>query len=302
VEVLVVGRLVAPEEFWIELRAGASVATASQASGVSYFTGYRWLAEADGPDALGLAPTRTGRPWGGRKSEEVRDVFWAGLRRGTTITAAARAAGVARQTGAAWLTEAGGVRPRVINPELEAAVTLGAGSVSFTDRCRIEDLAKVGYRPARIADLVGRHRSTITRELARGRPQGQTRYRAVIAQNRVDQSRRRAGRPAKLVSGSRLVAEVVERLAQRHSAEQIAGRLKRDFPGDPEMWVSHETIYQALYVRPKSELAKQVKEALRTGRVRRKTQGRQAPAEVEGHDQHRGTSRRGRRPGEPPRV
>jgi transposase len=45
-----VGRLVAPEEFWIELRAGASVATASQASGVSYFTGYRWLAEAGGPD------------------------------------------------------------------------------------------------------------------------------------------------------------------------------------------------------------------------------------------------------------
>jgi transposase len=240
------------------------------------------LAEAGGPDALGLAPTRTGRPWGGRKSEEVRDVFWAGLRRGTTITAAARAAGVAVQTGAAWLTEAGGVRPRVINPELEAAVTLGAGSVSFTDRCRIEDLAKVGYRPARIADLVGRHRSTITRELARGRPQGQTRYRAVIAQNRVDQSRRRAGRPAKLVSGSRLVAEVVERLAQRHSAEQIAGRLKRDFPGDPEMWVSHETIYQALYVRPKSELAKQVKEALRTGRVRRKTQGRQSQPKLKG--------------------
>jgi IS30 family transposase len=282
VEVLVVGRLVAPEEFWIELRAGASVATASQASGVSYFTGYRWLAEAGGPDALGLAPTRTGRPWGGRKSEEVRDVFWAGLRRGTTITAAARAAGVARQTGAAWLTEAGGVRPRVINPELEAAVTLGAGSLSFTDRCRIEDLAKVGYRPARIADLVGRHRSTITRELARGRPQGQTRYRAVIAQNRVDQNRRRAGRPAKLVSGSRLVAEVVERLAQRHSPEQIAGRLKRDFPGDPEMWVSHETIYQALYVRPKSELAKQVKEALRTGRVRRKTQGRQPQPKLKG--------------------
>ena len=120
------GRLVAPEEFWIELQAGASVATASQASGVSYYTGYRWLAEADGPDALGLAFTR-GRPWGGRKSEEVRDVFWAGLRRGATITAAARAAGVARQTGAVWLTEAGGVRPRVIDLKLEAAVIPGSG-------------------------------------------------------------------------------------------------------------------------------------------------------------------------------
>ena len=274
-------RLVAPEEFWIELRAGVSVATASQASGVSYFTGYRWLAEVGGPDALGLARTR-GRPWGGRKSEEVRDVFWAELRRGATITAAAQAAGVARQTGAAWLTEAGGVRPRVIDLQLEAAVISGSGSLSFTDRCRIEDLVKVGYSPARIADLVGRHRSTITRELARGRPHGQSRYRAVIAQNRVDQNRRRAGRPAKLVAARRLFAEVVERLAQRHSPEQIAGRLKRDFPDDPEMWVSHETIYQALYVRPNSELAKQVKQALRTGRVRRKSQGRQPQPKLNG--------------------
>ena len=48
------------------------------------------------------------------------------------------------------------------------------------------------------------------------------------------------------------------------------------------MWVSHETIYQALYVRPKSELAKQVKEALRTGRVRRKPQGRQPQPKLKG--------------------
>ena len=269
-------------EFWIELRAGVIGGDwRRRRSGVSHFTGYRWLAEAGGPDALGLAGTR-GRPWGGRKSEEVRDVFWAELRRGATITAAARAAGVARQTGAAWLTEAGGVRPRVIDLQLEAAVISGSGSLSFTDRCRIEDLVKVGYSPARIADLVGRHRSTITRELARGRPHGQSRYRAVIAQNRVDQNRRRAGRPAKLVAASRLFAEVVERLAQRHSPEQIAGRLKRDFPDDPEMWVSHETIYQALYVRPNSELAKQVKQALRTGRVRRKSQGRQPQPKLNG--------------------
>ena len=101
-----------------------------------------------------------GRPWGGRKSEEVRDRFWAELRRGSTISAAAWAAGVARRTGAAWLNQAGGVWPRVQNLELEAAVCFGAGRLRFTDRCRIEDLVKVGYSPARIADLVGRHRST----------------------------------------------------------------------------------------------------------------------------------------------
>jgi transposase, IS30 family len=75
---------------------------------------------------------------------------------------------------------------------------------------------------------------------------------------------------------------VVQRLTRRHSPEQIAGRLKRDFPDDPEMWVSHETIYQALYVRPKSELAKQVAEALRTGRTRRKPQGRQSQPKLKG--------------------
>jgi IS30 family transposase len=84
------------------------------------------------------------------------------------------------------------------------------------------------------------------------------------------------------VPGSRLFAEVVERLAQRHSPEQIAGRLRRDFPDDAEMWVSHETIYQALYVRPKSELAKQVKDALRTGRARRHPQGRQSQPKLKG--------------------
>ena len=178
------------------------------------------------------------------------------------------------------------MRPLVVIPELEAAVTAGSGVLSFTDRCRIEDLDRAGYRPARIADLLGRHRSTITRELAKGRVGGpagdQGRYRAVIAQNRVDRNRCRAGRPNKLVPGSSVFAEVVKRLARWDSPEQVAGRLRRDFPDDTEMWVSHETIYQALYVRPVSELARQVKEALRTGRTRRKPQGRQAQPKLKG--------------------
>jgi transposase, IS30 family len=281
VEVLVVERLVAPEEFWVQLLAGVNVADASRAVGVSYWTGYRWLAEVGGPAALGLERKGGGRPWGGRMSEEVRDVFWAELRRGATISAASEVVGVARRTGSAWLKEAGGVRPCVTNPELEATITAGSGQLSFTDRCRIEDLVKIGYKPAKIADLLDRARSTITRELNRGRRDAR-RYRAVIAQDRVDQNRRRAGRPAKLVVGSRLFEEVVERLGKRHSPEQIAGRLRRDFPDDPEMWVSHETIYQALYVRPKSELAKQVKDALRTGRARRKPQGRQPQPKLKG--------------------
>jgi IS30 family transposase len=275
------GRLLASEEFWTKLRAGAMVPAASRAVGVSQWTGYRWLTEIGGPAALGVE-RRKGRPWGGRTSEEVRDRFWAGLRRGSTVAAAARGAGVSKQTGHRWLAEAGGVRPPVVDLELEAAVTSGRGVLSFTDRCRIEDLDRAGYRPARIADLFGRPRSTISRELGRGRVRGQSRYRAVIAQDRVDHNRRRAGRPPRLMPGSRLFAEVVTRLTKRDSPEQIAGRLKRDFPDDAEMWVSHETIYQALYVRPVSELARQVKEALRTGRTRRKPQGRQSQPKLKG--------------------
>jgi IS30 family transposase len=272
---------VAPEEFWVELRAGATVPAASRSVGVSHWTGYRWLGEIGGPAALGVE-RRKGRPWGGRTSGEVRDVFWAGLRRGSTVPAAARAAGVSKSSGYHWLTEAGGVRPPVSNPELEAAVTAGSGVLTFTDRCRIEDLTGAGYIPARVADLLGRPRSTITRELAKGRVGGQGRYRAFIAQDQVDRNRCRAGRPVVLVAGSRLFAEVVTRLTKRDSPEQIAGRLRREFPDQQEMWVSHETIYQALYVRPVSELAREVKDALRTGRTRRRSQGRQTQPKLRG--------------------
>jgi IS30 family transposase len=264
---------VAPEAFWVELRAGATVMAASEAVGVSGWSGYRWLHGVGGPDAAGMPRRGRGRPWGGRASDAVRDVFWAELRLGVTVVAAARAAGVARETGQVWLREAGGVRPRVVNPDLEAATTPGSGVLVFLDRCRIEELTRAGYCPGRIAALLGRARSTITRELGKG-VKNRSRYRAVTAQACVDANRARAGRRVKLVPG-RLFTEVVERLAKRHSPVQVAGRLRQDFPDDPEMWVSHETIYQALYVRPKGELATQVGEALRTGRTRRKPQGRQ---------------------------
>jgi len=81
-------------------------------------------------------------------------------------------------------------------------------------------------------------------------------------------------KPRKLATNPALLEQVLQRLRKRHSPEQIAGRLREDFPDDPEMWVSHETIYQAMYVQPRGELARQVKHALRTGRTRRKPQGR----------------------------
>ena len=61
---------------------------------------------------------------------------------------------------------------------------------------------------------------------------------------------------------------------QHLSPEQIAGRLRVDFPNEPEMWVSHETIYQSLYVQGRGGLRRELTQHLRTGRVRRRPQGR----------------------------
>ena len=70
----------------------------------------------------------------------------------------------------------------------------------------------------------------------------------------------------------RLRREVQNRLNKHHSPEQIARRLREDFPDDPEMWVSHETIYQSLYVQGRGGLRRELTACLRTGRAVRKNQ------------------------------
>jgi IS30 family transposase len=134
-----------------------------------------------------------------------------------------------------------------------------------------------------IARQLGRAPSTISRELnsnmrhdyARrpgsvGRPR--TRdwdYSPHRAQARAD---RRAARPkpAKLATNDRLRAVVQARLEDKHSPEQIANRLRREFPDEAEMHVSHETIYQSLYVQGRGALRRDLHKCLRTGRALRK--------------------------------
>jgi IS30 family transposase len=130
-----------------------------------------------------------------------------------------------------------------------------------------------GKANASIARAVGCHRSTIGRELAAGSttfPDRRPRYRASVAQAAAD---RRALRhlPGKLASHPRLHRQVQAGLEEEHSPEQIARRLKMDFPDDPEMRVSHETIYKALYVQGRGELRRDLHKRLRTGRALRKT-------------------------------
>ncbi|MGH3540487.1 MAG: IS30 family transposase [Pseudonocardiaceae bacterium] len=190
-----------------------------------------------------------------------------------TPAQAAGAAGVSENAGRAWVKQAGYVPRTPISAAQELETGDRSRSLSFTERCRLEELLASGCRQASAARLLSRDPSTISREFHRG--ETSCGYRARVGQDAVDANRARP-KPRKLESNPVLLVEVLQRLKQRHSPEQIAGRLPQDFPDDPEMWVSHETIYQAMYVQPRGELARQVKAALRTGRTQRKPQGRKA--------------------------
>jgi IS30 family transposase len=97
----------------------------------------------------------------------------------------------------------------------------------------------------------------------------QLRYRPSVAQAKAEQAARRP-KPGKLGSNPRLHAAVTAGLQKRWSPEQISRTLRSQFPGDPEMKVSHETIYQALYVQGRGELRRELTRCLRTGRALRK--------------------------------
>jgi IS30 family transposase len=233
-------------------------------AGVHGSTGRKWAKDA------GYQTDTKHR--GIRYSAEDRQVFWAAVRAGESPAHAAVIAGVSENASRQWLKHAGFV-PRTPHPADQPLqlVTPQPAAMSFLERCRLEELLESGYGPTAAARLLGRDRATIHREITRGRTTSG--YRARIGQDKVAANRRRP-KPRRLEDRPALLAEVVARLEQRHSPEQIACRLRQDFPDDSEMWVSHETIYQALYVQPRGELARLVKTALRTGRTQRKPQGR----------------------------
>jgi transposase, IS30 family len=249
------------EQFWKALGSGLSPTAAATVARVSGATGRKW-AKAAGYQS-------NPKHCGTRYSQQVKDGFWAAVCSGVPAAQAALAAGVSENAARAWVNQAGYVlrTPVPAGPEPDTA----SRSMSFLERCRLEELLESGHSQASAGRLLGRHRSTISREVDRGATD--CGYRARVGQDAVDAARARP-KPRKLESNPALLKEVLQRLEQRHSPEQIAGRLREDFPDDVEMWVSHETIYQALYVQPRGELASQVKNALRTGRTRRKHQGR----------------------------
>jgi IS30 family transposase len=164
------------------------------------------------------------------------------------------------------LARTGGIRPRVAERS--------ARRLSLGEREEISRGLGVGESARGIARRLCRAPSTITREVAAGG--GRANYRAWYAE---EASHARARRPKvpKLVTCPRLRAEVERRLAERWSPQQISGRLVVDYPCDPEMRVSHETIYQSLFVQARGALRKELTAHLRTGRTRRQPHRRTNP-------------------------
>jgi IS30 family transposase len=207
-----------------------------------------------------------GRPW---SPLAVRIAFWQGLEAGLSTTASARAAGVSRPTAYRWLSD----HRKVLTPSVQDFRVPRAGLLSLREREEIGFQLAQGCGVRHIAALLGRAPSTISREVARNR--AGARYSPSLAQ---EQTWARARRPrARKLDGLVLRGQVRSMLTERFSPEQVAGRLKVEHPENPEMQVSHELIYQALYVQGRGSLRLEIASALRTGRATRRTQRPEGP-------------------------
>lgn len=126
-----------------------------------------------------------------------------------------------------------------------------------------------------IGKLLNRDHSVVSREVARNG--GRSAYRVIPAQRRADEHRARP-KPRLLEENTALHDAVNSGLEKKWSPQQISKRLREDFPGDDTMRVSHETIYESLYLQARGELRTQLKTALRQGRMRRVSRSRTAVA------------------------
>jgi len=221
---------------------------------------------------------------------------------------AAIEANVSPAVGTKWFRKAGGMPPAMLRP---SAKPLSGCYLSFAEREEIALLRVQGHSMQEIARRLGRAASTISRELRRNAAtrSGGLEYRATTAQWHAERAARRP-KQAKLARNAALRAYVEDRLAggviapsgapvpgpavswkgRRHgrrqdrrwarawSPEQIARRLPVDFPDDEAMRISHEAIYQALFVQGRGALHRDLTACLRTGRAlrvpRARTRGR----------------------------
>jgi len=246
-------------------------------------------------DRSGRAPLPSpGRPPVAGRDERRR--FWAAIAAGLASEDAAVEAGVSQAVGTRWFRKAGGMPPAMFGL---SAKPLSGRYLSLAEREEIALLRVQDHSMQEIARRLGRAASTISRELRRNAAtrSGGLEYRATTAQWHAERSARRP-KQTKLVLNAALRIYVEERLAgvvaassgasvpgpdvswkgRRHgprqdrrwarawSPEQIARRLLVDFPDDGAMRISHEAIYQALFVQARGALRRELTACLRTGR------------------------------------
>jgi IS30 family transposase len=122
-----------------------------------------------------------------------------------------------------------------------------------------------------IAARIDKVVSTVSREVASNG--GRDDYRPSVA-HQLACARARRPKATKLATCPLLLATVTEWLENLWSPDEIARRLRREFPDDPMMWVSHETIYRSIYVQGRGELRRELHRCLRSGRAQRRPRGR----------------------------
>ena len=214
-----------------------------------------------------------GRP-GPAPQTAKREEFTRLISRGMSNAEACRIVGINPRTGKRWrhgraITGSSGRRlhyPPVINTRKRE---ISARYLSEEERIVIADLWRRGSTVRAIAAEVNRNPSTISRELRRNRDPGTGQYRPFTAQRLAADRRARPGR-GKLVGDRVLCRFVAERLRKKWSPEQICQALRAEFPDEPDRHLVPETVYQAVYRPELGGLHREVPQALRTGRRRRK--------------------------------
>jgi IS30 family transposase len=238
-----------------------------------------------------------GRPGVARREHRCR--FWAFIAAGLSSEDAAMEVGVSQPVGFRWFRKAGGMPPSHLS---RSSKPLSGRYLSFAEREEIALLRAQGHGVREMARRLGRAPSTISRELRRNAATrgGGLEYRATTAQWHAERAARRP-KAAKLATNAALRAYVQERLAghvaapggaavpgpavpwkgRRHgprqnrrwglawSPQQIVERLRLDHPDDATMRISHEAIYQALFVQGRGALRRELTACLRTGRALR---------------------------------
>jgi len=201
-----------------------------------------------------------------------RQELWDRYQRGESLKAIARALGKRSSSIYNHLRPTGGIRP-LLRKRSQLALTLA-------EREEISRGLAAGLSMGAIASKLGRVTSTVSREINRNG--GRDRYRATEADQRAWDRARRA-KQCKLAMNGPLARRVAAKLKQNWSPEQIASWLKAEYRGDKDNQVSHETIYQSLFIQARGALKKELTAHLRSQRTIRRS--KHAKSKGVGHGQ-----------------